>query len=160
MSSSGKDAAGGPRFDCPSAQPDMEGARPFGVICGTPQETRVAYFRKSALDGFDWRKHFGMKDATRLLRFGARCEESACAHFASGACSLGGRINELPPVVDALPACLLRPSCRWFAEQGPGVCLRCPQVVTMIPEGDTALNRAAAVRGSAPEVSTPEPPAT
>ncbi len=125
----------------------MQGARPFGVISGTPEETRVAYFKRSALDGFDWREHFGMKDATRLLRFGARCEETGCAHFASGACSLGARIhNDLPPVVDALPPCLLRPTCRWFAEQGPGVCLRCPQVVTMIPEGDTDLNRAAAVR--------------
>jgi len=138
----------------------MEGARPFGVISGTPEETRVAYFRKSALDGFDWRQHFAMKDATRLLRFGARCEETACAHFASGACSLGQRIHDLPPVIDALPACLLRPSCRWFAEQGPGVCLRCPQVITMIPEGDTALNRAAAVRPPLPEGGAEEPPAT
>lgn len=130
----------------------MPGARPFGVISGTPEETRVAYFRKSAVDGFDWRRHFDMKDATRLLRFGARCEETGCAHFASGGCSLGQRIrNDLPAVVDALPSCLLRPTCRWFAEQGPGVCLRCPQVVTMIPEGDTALNRAAAVREPAAE---------
>jgi hypothetical protein len=138
----------------------MEGARPFGVISGTPEETRVAYFRKSALDGFDWRQHFGMQDATRLLRFGARCEETGCAHFASGACSLGGRINALPPVVDALPSCLLRPTCRWFAEQGGAVCLRCPQVVTMIPEGNTALNRAAAVRTPSPDGAGADPSAT
>ena len=135
------------RLDCPSAQPDMEGARPFGVISGTPEETRVAFFRKSAADSFDWRAHFGTSDATRLFRFGARCEESGCAHFGSRACKLGQRINrDLPPVVDALPACLLRPTCRWFAEQGGSVCLRCPQVVTMIPAADTPLNHVATVR--------------
>lgn len=134
-------------YDCPSAQPDMEGARPFGVISGTPTETRIAFFKKSALDGFDWRKQFGTQDATRLFRFGARCEESRCGHFDGHRCSLGGRVrNDLPAVVDALPTCLIRPKCRWFAEQHGEVCLRCPQVVTMIPEADTPLNAVAAVR--------------
>lgn len=145
------------RLDCPSAQPDMEGARPFGVISGTPEETRVAFFRKSALDSFDWRKQFDTTDATRLFRFGARCEESGCAHFGSGKCKLGQRINrDLPPVVDALPACLLRPTCRWFAEQGGSVCLRCPQVVTMIPAADTPLNQVAAVP-TEPTLAEPAP---
>lgn len=144
------------KLDCPSAQPDMEGARPFGVISGTAEETRVAFFRKSTLDNFDWRKDFGTRDATRLFRFGARCEESGCQHFGSGRCNLGARIQrELPAVVDALPPCLLRPTCRWFAEQGGSVCLRCPQVITMIPEADTPLNHVAAVR-PANAVSDPE----
>jgi len=149
------------RLDCPSAQPDMEGARPFGVISGTPEETRVAFFRKSALDSFDWRAHFGTGDATRLFRFGARCEESGCAHFGSGKCNLGQRINrDLPPVVDALPACLLRPTCRWFAEQGGSICLRCPQVVTMIPAADTPLNHVATVHADrAPADPEPHTPA-
>ena len=134
-------------FDCPSAQPDMQGARPFGVISGTPQETRIAFFKKSALDGFDWRKQFGTQDATRLFRFGARCDEHKCGHFDGSRCSLGARVKQgLPAVVDALPPCLIRPRCRWFAEQGGEVCLRCPQVVTLIPAADTPLNAVAAPR--------------
>jgi len=137
----------GAGYDCPSAQPDMAGARPFGLISGTPQETRIAFFKKSALDNFDWRAQFGTQDATRVFRFGARCEESRCGHFDGSRCSLGGRVKrDLPPVVDALPSCLIRPTCRWHAEQGGEVCLRCPQVVTMIPEADTPLNAVAAVR--------------
>lgn len=133
------------RFDCPSAQPDMEGARPFGVISGTPQETRIAFFKKSALDGFNWREQFATQDATRLFRFGARCDEHKCGHFDGSRCSLGARVKKgLPAVVDALPPCLIRPKCRWFAEQGGEVCLRCPQVVTMIPAADTPLNVVAA----------------
>lgn len=134
-------------YDCPSAQPHMEGARPFGVISGTAQETRIAFFKKSALDGFDWRKQFGTQDATRLFRFAASCDEQKCGHYDGSRCSLGQRVKEgLPAVVDALPPCLIRADCRWFAEQGGDVCLRCPQVVTMIPAADTPLNSVAAVR--------------
>jgi hypothetical protein len=135
------------KFDCPSAQPDMEGARPFGIISGTPTETRVAFFKKATLESFNWREQFGTKDATRILRFGARCDEDRCGHFDGHRCGLGGRVkNDLPAVVDALPPCLIRPKCRWYAEQGSEVCLRCPQVVTLIPEAETPLNAVAAVR--------------
>jgi hypothetical protein len=134
-------------YDCPSAQPDMPGARPFGVISGTANETRIAFFKKSALDGFDWRERFGTADATRLFRFGARCEESGCAHHDGQRCSLGARVRQgLPAVVDALPPCLICSRCRWYAEQGGEVCRRCPQVVTMIPQADTPLNAVAAPR--------------
>jgi hypothetical protein len=134
-------------FDCPSAQPDMVGARPFGVISGTAEATRIAFFKKSALDAFNWREQFSDGQATRMFRFGARCEEHRCGHFDGSRCSLGKRVKDgLPAVVDALPTCLIRPKCRWFAEQGADVCLRCPQVVTMIPEAETPLNAVAAVR--------------
>ena len=140
-------SAAGTHLECPSAQPGMPGARPFGVISGTPQETRIAFFKKSALDGFNWQDRFSTQDATRLFRFGARCDEEKCAHYNGKTCSLGARVaQELAPVVDALPSCLVRPKCRWFAEQGPSVCLRCPQVVTMIPEADTPLNAIATPR--------------
>ena len=139
--------ASGARFDCPSAQPDMDGARPFGVISGTPQETRIAFFKKSALDGFNWRAQFSSQDATRVFRFGARCDEHRCGHYDGSRCNLGARVKQgLPAVVDALPPCLIRPKCRWYAEQGGEVCLRCPQVVTMIPAADTPLNAVAAPR--------------
>jgi hypothetical protein len=139
--------APGRDYDCPSAQPDMEGARPFGVISGTVEQTRIAFFKKSALDGFNWREQFSGADATRVFRFGARCEENRCSHFNGSRCSLGERVKHgLPAVVDALPPCLIRPKCRWYAEQGGDVCLRCPQVVTMIPEAETSLNAVAAVR--------------
>jgi hypothetical protein len=125
----------------------MEGARPFGVISGTVEQTRIAFFKKSALDGFKWREQFANSDATRVFRFGARCEEHRCSHFNGSRCSLGQRVKEeLPAVVDAPPTCLIRPKCRWYAEQGVAVCLRCPQVVTMIPRADTPLNAVAQVR--------------
>lgn len=121
-------------YDCPSAQPDMQDARPIGLLSGSPTEVRIAFFKKEALEAFDWRKHVSDDDATQVLRFGARCEEKRCGHFDGHSCQLGKRVSEdLDAVVEHLPPCLLRPSCRWHAERGPGVCLRCPQVATMVP---------------------------
>ena len=82
----------------------MQGARPFGVIAGSAQETRIAFFKKDALVGFDWTGGFGAAEATRLFRFAARCEKKACGHFADDRCSLGQRVKaDLPSVVDKLP---------------------------------------------------------
>ncbi|MBK6615369.1 hypothetical protein [Ottowia sp.] len=121
-------------YDCPSAQPDMTDARPIGLLSGSPTEVRIAFFKKEALQAFDWRAHVSDADATQVLRFGARCEEKRCGHFDGHSCQLGKRVrDDLDPVVDHLPPCLLRPSCRWHAERGPSVCLRCPQVATMVP---------------------------
>lgn len=139
------------RLDCPSAQPDMTGARPFGVIQGKAQELRIAFFKKSTLDGFDWRARFSSLDATQIFRFAARCEEDRCSHFDGERCSLGRRVrSNLPPVVDALPPCLIRATCRWFDEQGGQVCLRCPQVISMIPAADGELNELAVARPESP----------
>jgi hypothetical protein len=147
LESSAAVSASATDYDCPSAQPDMQGARPFGVISGTIEETRIAFFKKSALAEFNWRDTFSTTDATRVLRFSARCEKHRCIHFSGTQCSLGHRVKqELPAVVDTLPSCLIRPTCRWYFEQGSDVCLRCPQVVTMIPEGDPQLSVVASVR--------------
>lgn len=127
-------------YDCPSAQPDMANARPIGLISGTPGEVRIAFFKKDALEHFDWRARFNTPEATHVLRFGASCEEHRCGHFNGSTCSLGQRVNaQLEAVVDALPSCLIRPACRWHAEQEPAVCLKCPQVATMVPTTQQAL---------------------
>ena len=58
-------------------------------------------------------------------------------HFANHACSLAARIaTMLDPVVSGLPRCAIRPTCRWFREQGRAACVRCPQVVTEAREGE------------------------
>ena len=74
----------------------------------------------------------GKVSPTEALRIAARCETSRCVHFDGQRCALARKIvDELPEVVDALSACSVRSSCRWYAEQGRAACLRCPQVVTL-----------------------------
>jgi len=54
-----------------------------------------------------------------------------CKHYGDGACSLAKRIvASFDPVVGSLPPCRIRTTCRWFRQEGPDACLRCPQVVT------------------------------
>ena len=81
------------------------------------------------------------------FRYGARCEESRCAHHDGNRCALGARIAAmLEPVTDSLPSCQIRGSCRWYAEVGGEACRRCPQVVTAIPEAQARLRKVAAPR--------------
>jgi hypothetical protein len=54
-----------------------------------------------------------------------------CKHFDDGACSLVKRVvAAFNPVVNGVPPCRIRPTCRWFRQEGRDACLRCPQVVT------------------------------
>jgi hypothetical protein len=120
-------------LSCPSAQPDMDGARVIGLLGGTPESPEIAYLAPGVeleLSAATGREGI---EPTRAFRFAARCEERRCTHFDGARCSLGGRVvSELEPIVSQLPACQIRGSCRWYAERGRDVCLRCPQVITMV----------------------------
>lgn len=131
-------------LSCPSAQPDMVDARVFGVVAGTAEEPRVAYLKADAAVTDEMLEGLGDLQPTQVFRYAARCEESRCAQFDKGCCSLGKRIAEmLPEVTDALPSCQIRPTCRWHAEIGRAACLRCPQVMTLVPSGESGLARVA-----------------
>ena len=131
-------------LSCPSAQPDMEGARVIGVISGTKEEPRIAFLGPGVQVDPSAASRLGALEPTQVFRFAAKCEESHCVHFDGTRCSLAQRIvSQLAPTVDVLPVCQIRATCRWYAEQGGDACMRCTQVVTMIPKRDDALNRAA-----------------
>jgi hypothetical protein len=134
-----------PVTDCPSAQPDMLGARAFGVILGSTEVPQVAYLKAEATVDLSRLRRLRDLEPTEVFRIAARCEESRCAHFNGTRCTLAQRIVEqLPPVVDALPPCTVRSSCRWYLEQGKEACFRCPQLVTVSHLDDLNLRRAAA----------------
>jgi hypothetical protein len=131
-------------LDCPSAQPEMARARAFGVIVGTPDKPEVAYFKSEATVDLSQLKGLRGTTVTEVFRIAAACEESRCAHFDGHRCTLGQRIvQQLPPVVDALPPCTVRLMCRWYREQGREACFRCPQLVTLGHHKDESLVRAA-----------------
>ena len=138
------DAPAPSRFSCPSAQPDQAEARVIGVVSGTADAPRIAYLKAEAVVPAAEVSMQGDLSVSEVFRLAARCEEHRCSQFADGRCSLGERIVQgTDAVVDALPPCTIRASCRWFAEQGEPACLRCPQVVTLIPLGRDKLRRAA-----------------
>ena len=137
-------------LSCPSAQPDMVEAHVFGVVAGTVDEPRIAYLKQRAAVTPDMMEGLGGIDPTLVFRYAGRCENARCGQYADGRCGLGQRILEqLPAVVDVLPSCQIRPTCRWHRERGDAICLRCPQVMTQVPPDQAALRSAARAGSSA-----------
>ena len=137
---------------CPSAQPDQPEARVFGVQTTTDDNRqRVGYLTEAVPVTKELVSSLGQTPAPEVLRIAAPCMQGGCMHYEGGACSLAGRVARmLDPVVGALPRCAIRPSCRWFREQGPAACVRCPQVITNSREGSGMAAEVAYPGGVAP----------
>jgi hypothetical protein len=116
---------------CPSARPEMEGAVVFGVVGGTAREARVAHLAQPLPVTEELLVLAEPASPLAVFRTAAPCAASACVHFAQNRCRLVSRIvEELPEAVDGLPACRIRPECRWWQQEGKAACLRCPLIVT------------------------------
>lgn len=131
---------------CPSAQPDMDGSLVLGVVGGTVSEPRVGFLTEPVTFPGDVERATAPVRPTEVFRFAAPCAESGCRHYGDGSCQLARRVvDDLPVVVDRLPACRLRPTCRWWKQEGKAACLRCPVVVTERPDTSSLRRRVAGV---------------
>lgn len=130
-----------PALDCPSAQPDLPNARIFGVIGDVDGEPRVSYLERAVPATDEWLALAGPLDPTSVLRIAGTCQKCDCPHFESSRCTLAEKAAQLlPPVVDSLAPCAIRKTCRWFAEQGRTICLRCSAVTSRVVDpSDTML---------------------
>jgi hypothetical protein len=116
---------------CPSAQPDTPGSVVFGVITGSPERRRVGYLTEKQAVTEELLKLAQPARPQQVFRFAAHCAGSGCMHFDGANCRLASRVtSRMEPVVNALPPCRIRQTCRWFRQEGKAACLRCPQVVT------------------------------
>ena len=116
---------------CPSAQPGISESAIFGVVGGSVDDPRVQYLDKPLPVTDEVLQLAAPVRPTEVFRFAAACEENGCQHFRDASCSLGAKtVQLLPAVVATLPACAIRPRCRWFREQGKEACARCPVIVT------------------------------
>jgi len=129
---------------CPSAQPEMAGCMVFGVVGGTVEEPRVGYLEEPQPVTPELLSLSGPVKPTEVFRFAAPCAGTACQHFDGTHCRLVARIVErTPTAVEILSACRLRPSCRWWLQEGSAACLRCPIIVTENYQPSSGLRRAA-----------------
>jgi hypothetical protein len=125
---------------CPSGQADQADAEVLGVVTATPEGPRVACVAGRVPVTANLLASTGELPPNRVIRFASRCIESQCMHFDGTDCRLAQRIVKgLDPVVDGLPPCAIRRTCRWFAQEGAAACLRCPQVVTVTTKHEPAL---------------------
>ncbi len=118
-------------FKCPSSQADLPGSVVFGVVNRESGVARVAWLTHAVpverIEGLIPNS----VPISAVVRVASPCAEHACRHFSGSKCSLATRVvRQLPVVADKLPHCSIRPACRWWSQEGPVACYRCPQVVT------------------------------
>ena len=119
-------------LSCPSTPEDQPDAVVFGVVGGTVERPMVAYLTSSlpASDGTSHANCTGHTSGSVPIRGDMR--QTACQNFQDGRCSVTTRLVAVAkPVVDQLPRCAIRSTCRWWAENGRASCVRCPSVVTV-----------------------------
>ena len=69
----------------------------------------------------------------RRFRFSSRCLETGCRQWTGSRCGvIDGVMAEAGPQETGvgLPACGIRPQCRWFRQSGAEACGVCPFVIT------------------------------
>jgi len=123
-----------PETLCPSAQPDWDGARVIGVVGGTPERPETAYLDQAQPVTEEILELAGPVAPAEVFRFAAPCANAACGHYdgAEHKCRLAEKtVRWVEQAVDSLPKCSIRASCRWWQQEGPAACRRCPQVVTI-----------------------------
>jgi hypothetical protein len=120
-------------LDCPSAQPELRGARIIGVMSESGGGSRVEYLERAVPVTPELLDRTGPLDPTSILRVSAPCETAACPHFEDHRCTLAEKVvNLLPAVIDEIAPCPIRRTCRWFAQEGKAICLRCSAVTTTV----------------------------
>lgn len=129
---------------CPSAQPHIEGGVAFGVVHEDDHGPNVTWIEHPVPVTPALLEMTGEMSPTRVFRFAAPCQESACRHFDGADCRLASRlIDALNPVAAKPPPCVIRQDCRWYRQEGVSACLRCPQIATEYADPSEALAAAA-----------------
>ena len=142
---------------CPSAQPGMGDVQVLGVVSRDGAAPRLAYLDQPMAATPEILELAAPVAVSEVFRLSARCEEQKCMHFDGTRCQLAVRIAKLlPEAVDTLPACNIRPDCRWFRQEGRAACMRCPQLVTGNAEADEVLQRVAGMPQPAEAPTLPQ----
>ena len=66
------------------------------------------------------------------MRFASPCLQAGCAQWTGSSCGIIEQVlaAEVGPEGGRLPRCAIRPSCRWYAQEGAAACRACPLIVT------------------------------
>lgn len=112
---------------CPSSRIERPGAKVLGVLgpdgrlelLDEPRPV-TPEFADAALRG---------RDPHLRFRFTGPCSQSACPTWEKGRCGVPNVVEALERDPGPLPACAIRPTCRWHQERGDDICRVCPQVI-------------------------------
>lgn len=116
---------------CPSAPARVGGSVVIGVRLGVSGGARIVPTDKPIPVTQQIIDFAAPLEPGEVFRFAANCESAVCPHFVDRKCQIAvGAVARLDEVVTELPRCSIRSQCRWFRQEGPPICLRCPQIVT------------------------------
>jgi hypothetical protein len=129
---------------CPSARPEWEDAVAIAVVGGSAEAPRVRPLERPLPVTPELLALAEPVEPTEVFRFAAACQCDACDHFAGDSCTLAAKVvRVLPPAGQTLPACDIRPRCRWFRQEGREACVRCPLIITNEANPSPAMRLAA-----------------
>jgi hypothetical protein len=68
------------------------------------------------------------------FRFAGRCVTSLCRQWTGSRCVVGDVVAASDPGPQSLQPCAIRPTCRWWAQNGPAACRGCTLVVHTVAD--------------------------
>lgn len=131
---------------CPSVPPHYPDAIAFGVVGGSVESPELIPLIPPQPVTEELLALAAPVYAGEVFRFAATCVEKKCTHWEGQTkkCRLVQKtIHFVPRAVEKLKPCAIRPTCRWFAQEGKDACVRCPQLASSDPARSEAGNRAA-----------------
>jgi len=120
-----------PKATCPSARP-QEGAVLLGIV---GQDGEVALLdERITIDGSFLETASQGRDLSHRFRFASPCATKGCANWSGHHCmvlDIARQLAHIEPLEQsALPACSIRPTCRWFMQEGDEACKICQKINT------------------------------
>jgi hypothetical protein len=120
---------------CPSHR-----CRAGSQLLGVRQEDGTIAILPQALpvtaDFIEQVSHHEMPPEQRF-RFANKCIEGGCGQWTGTTCGVADKwvkqLHRIQPA-EELPACSIRPRCRWYSQNGADACQMCPYVLTEITE--------------------------
>ncbi len=129
---------------CPSARPDMPGSVIFGVAREIGGVEMFQHLAEPLPVTPELLALAAPVRPTEIFRFAAPCAESACSHFDGHDCRLATKIVAgVQEVIESMPPCRIRPTCRWFTQEGRRACVRCPLIFSETANPSPELAHAA-----------------
>lgn len=101
----------------------VQGDNTVALLTGTPLTVDKAFAEKLKEEG----------DAEKRFRFANKCVQTGCKQWTGDSCGVISRLHEMNERIEAdaqLRLCNIRPTCRWFAQEGGSACTICTYVVT------------------------------
>jgi hypothetical protein len=126
-------AMGSGPHSCPSARCE-EGATLLGIVGA---DGVVGYITPELEVDFEFCREVRKRGRPEArFRFAQPCAEGRCTQWVGDRCGLIELVLQSPTKpstaetsLPGLPPCVIRSTCRWFAQEGGQACLVCPSVV-------------------------------